>query len=81
MVTYLSIARSQPSLNKIDLNRFFGLLLLVLVLVGVASAQNAKETIVISGTNEGPVVGLGKSVKITGSAQEAVSLGGAGPCR
>lgn len=76
MVTYLSIARSQPSLNKLDLNRFFGLLLLVLVLVGVASAQNAKETIVISGTNEGPVVGLGKSVKITGSAQEAVSLGG-----
>ena len=76
MVTYLSIARSQPSFNKLDLNRFFGLLLLVLVLVGVASAQNAKETIVISGTNEGPVVGLGKSVKITGSAQEAVSLGG-----
>lgn len=76
MVTYLSIARSQPSLNKLNLNRFFGLLLLVLVLVGVASAQNAKETIVISGTNEGPVVGLGKSVKITGSAQEAVSLGG-----
>jgi hypothetical protein len=28
------------------------------------------------GTNEGPVVGLGKSVRITGSAQEAVSLGG-----
>lgn len=76
MVTYLSIARSQPSFNKPDLNRFFGLLLMVLVLVGVASAQNAKETIVISGTNEGPVVGLGKSVKITGSAQEAVSLGG-----
>ena len=76
MVTHLSIARSQPSLNKRDLNRFFGLLLLVLVLVSVASAQNAKETIVISGTNEGPVVGLGKSVKITGSAQEAVSLGG-----
>ena len=76
MVTHLSIARSQHSLNKLDLNRFFALLLWVLVLVGVASAQNAKETIVISGANEGPVVGLGKSVRITGSAQEAVSLGG-----
>jgi len=76
MVTYLSIPRSQHFLNKLDLNRLFGLLLLVLVLVGVASAQNAKETLVISGKNEGPVVALGKSVRITGSAQEAVSLGG-----
>lgn len=76
MVTYLSIPRSQPFLNKLDLNRLFGLLLLVLVLVGVASAQNAKETLVISGKNEGPVVAVGKSVRITGSAQEAVSLGG-----
>jgi hypothetical protein len=46
------------------------------MLVGVASAQNAKETLVISGKNEGPVVAVGKSVRITGSAQEAVSLGG-----
>jgi hypothetical protein len=76
MVTYLSIDRSQHSLNKLDLNRFFALLLWVLILVGVASAQNAKETLVISGSNEGPVVGLGKSVRITGSVQEAVSLGG-----
>ncbi len=76
MVTYLSLARSQHSFNNLDLNRFFALLLWVLVLVGVASAQNAKETIVVSGANEGPVVGLGKSVRITGSAQEAVSLGG-----
>ncbi len=76
MVTYLSTVRSQPSLNKLDLNRFFALLLWVLILVGAASAQNAKETLVISGTNEGPVVGIGKSVRITGSAQEAVSLGG-----
>ena len=76
MVTYLSIPRSQHSLNRLDLHRLFGLLLLVLVLVGVASAQNAKETLVISGKNEGPVVAVGKSVRITGSAQEAVSLGG-----
>jgi hypothetical protein len=76
MVTYLSTVRSQPSLNKLDLNRFFALLLWVLILVGVARAQNAKDTLVISGTNEGPVVGVGKSVRITGSAQEAVSLGG-----
>ena len=76
MVTYLSLPRSQHSLNKLDLSRLFALLLCVLVLVGVASAQNAKETLVISGKNEGPVVALGKSVRITGSAQEAVSLGG-----
>jgi len=76
MVIYLSTVRSQPSLNKLDLNRFCALLLWVLILVGVASAQNAKETLVISGANEGPVVGVGKSVRITGSAQEAVSLGG-----
>lgn len=78
MVTYFSLARFQLSFNKLDLNRFFALLFSVLVLVGVASAQNAneKETIVISGANEGPVVGLGKSVRITGSAKEAVSLGG-----
>ncbi len=50
----------------------------VLLLVGVASAQNAteKETLVISGANEGPVVGIGQSVRITGKAKEAVSLGG-----
>ena len=76
MVTHLSIARSQHSPNKLDLNRLVALLLWVLVLVGAASAQNAKETLVISGKNEGPVVGLGKSIRITGSAQEAVSLGG-----
>ena len=76
MVTHLSIARSEHSLNKLDLQRLCALLLWVLVLVGAASAQNAKETLVISGKNEGPVVGLGKSIRITGSAQEAVSLGG-----
>jgi hypothetical protein len=76
MVTHVSIAGSHYSLNKLDLNRIIVLLLWVLVLVGVASAQNAKETLVISGSNEGPVVGLGKSIRITGSAQEAVSLGG-----
>src|ERR1044071_5209923 len=76
MVTHLSITGSHYTLNKLDLNRLFALLLWVLVLVGVASAQNAKDTLVISGANEGPVVGLGKSVRITGSAQEAVSLGG-----
>ncbi|HET6976996.1 MAG TPA: polymer-forming cytoskeletal protein [Pyrinomonadaceae bacterium] len=78
MVNYFSLTGFQFSANKFDLNRFFALLFAVLVLVGVASAQNAteKETIVISGANEGPVVGLGKSVRVTGSAQEAVSLGG-----
>src|SRR5262245_36898244 len=76
MVTYLSTVRSQPSLNKLDLNRFFALVLWLLNVVAASSAQNAKETLVISGANEGTVVGVGRSVRITGSAQEAVSLGG-----
>ena len=75
MVTYFS---AQFFFSKFDLNRLFALLLWVLVLVvGVASAQNAREeTLVISGANEGPVVAVGKSIRITGSAQEAVALGG-----
>jgi len=80
MVTYLSPAGSQPYLIKFDLNRIFAMFLWVLLLVGAASAQNAKEndTLVISTANAGPVVGIGKTVSITatGRAQEAVSLGG-----
>jgi len=63
--------------EKSDLNRLFALLLWVLVLVGVASAQNsAQEEMVIKGNNEGTVYGLGNSVRVTGTAKEAISLGG-----
>ena len=52
MVTYLS---AQFFFSKFDLNRLFALVLWVLVLVvGVASAQNAREETLISGANEGP---------------------------
>jgi hypothetical protein len=71
-------ATFQLSPGTLDLNRFFALLLWVLLLVGVASAQSAggeKET-VISGNNEGTVYGLGNSVRITGTAKEAIALGG-----
>jgi hypothetical protein len=73
-----ALASFQTSPGKLDLNRLFALLLWVVVLVGVASAQSAasdKET-VISGNNEGTVYGLGNSVRITGTAKEVISLGG-----
>jgi hypothetical protein len=64
--------------GKLDLNRLFALLLWVLVLVGVASAQNSanQQEMVIRGNNEGTVYGLGNSVRIAGTAKEAISLGG-----
>lgn len=80
MIAYISPARSKPSLKKVDFHRLFAMFLWLLLLVGVASAQNAneKDSLVISSANEGPVVGIGKTVSITstGRAQEAVSLGG-----
>jgi len=57
----------------------FGLLFLVLLLVGVASAQTASDekVVVIEGTNEGTVFGMGQSLRITGTVKEgAISLGG-----
>ena len=64
--------------GKLDLNRLFAMLLWVLVLFGVASAQTAadpKET-VIKGNYDGRVYGLGNSVRIVGTAKEAIALGG-----
>jgi len=65
-------------LNNFDLNRVFALLMWVLLLVSAASAQNAtqEKMVLVSGANEGTVLGLGNSVRITGNAKEAVSLGG-----
>ena len=80
MIAYISPARTQPSLRKLDLHRIFVMFAWMLLLVGAVSAQNAndKDAIVISTANDGPVVGIGKTVSITatGRAQEAVSLGG-----
>lgn len=72
------LTTSNLPLRSFDLNRFFALLIWVLLLVGGASAQNASDEkmMVISGTYKGPVVAVGSSVKITGTAPEAVSLGG-----
>lgn len=64
-------------LRKLDLNRLFTLLLWALLLVGVASAQPADETVIVNGTNDGTVFGLGNSVKITGTVKQgAIALGG-----
>jgi len=72
-----ALAIFQLSPRNLDLNRLLGLLLWVLVLVGAASAQNsANQEMVITGNNEGTIYGLGNSVRITGTAKEAIALGG-----
>ena len=81
MVTSYSqavLTTSTLPLRKFDLSRIFALLVWVLLLVGAASAQSESDEkmMVISGTYKGPVVAVGSSVTITGTAQEAVSLGG-----
>jgi hypothetical protein len=73
-----TLAKFQLSPRILELNRLFALLLWVLVLVGVASAQNSatQQEMVIRGNNEGTIYGLGNSVRITGTAKEAIALGG-----
>ena len=72
-----ALATFQLSPRNLDLKRLLGLLLWVLVLVGAASAQNsANQEMVITGNNEGTIYGLGNSVRITGTAKEAIALGG-----
>ena len=72
-----ALAIFQLSPRNLDLNRLLGLLLWVLVLVGAASAQNSSnQEMVITGNNEGTIYGLGNSVRITGTAKEAIALGG-----
>jgi hypothetical protein len=80
------VSRSQASLpifplslTKLDMNRVVALLVWVLLLVGVACAQGASDekVVVINGTNEGTVFGLGNSIKITGTVKQgAMSFGG-----
>ena len=81
----MDISRSQVALTtfpiaprKIELPRLFALLLWVLVLVGAVSAQTAAEKVmVVDGTHEGTVFGMGESLRITGTVKQgAISLGG-----
>jgi len=72
------LTTSPIQLRSFDLNRFVALFVWVLLLVGVASAQNATDDRieVVSGANHAKAFGLGNSVRITGSVKEAMSLGG-----
>jgi hypothetical protein len=78
------ISHSQPTLpgialTKIDLNRLFALLLWFLVLVGVACAQAStdEKVVLIEGTNNTTVFGVGNSVRVTGTVKQgAMSFGG-----
>lgn len=56
----------------------FAMLLWVLLLVGVVSAQTGEEKeVVVDGIHEGTVFGMGQSVRVTGTVKEgAISLGG-----
>ena len=81
----MDISRSQAALTtfpiapgKIDLPRLFALLLWVLLLFGIASAQTAAEkVVVVEGTYDGTAFGMGQTVRITGTVTEgAISLGG-----
>ena len=81
----MDISRSQAALTtfpnapgKIELHRMFALLFWVLLLFGVAGAQTAAEkVVVVDGTNDGTVFGMGQTVHITGTVKEgAISLGG-----
>lgn len=72
-----ALATFQISPGKLDLNRLLALLFWGLLLVGVASAQNsASQPEVIRGDSESTVYALGNSVRITGTAKEAIALGG-----
>lgn len=75
-------AHSQAGLERLQISlkkyRIVALLLWVLLLMGVASAQSSTEEVVlIDGTNEGTVFGIGESIKITGTVKQgAMSFGG-----
>jgi hypothetical protein len=67
------------SLSKVDLNRIFALLVWLLVLVGVACAQSASDekVVLIEGTNDSTVFGIGNSVRVTGTVKQgAMAFGG-----
>jgi|SRR5689334_644649 len=81
MVKSHSQAASQFSLNKLDWHRLVALFVWVLLLVGAASvvcAQSADDKVVlVDGTNDGTVFGVGNSLRITGTVKQgAMSFGG-----
>jgi hypothetical protein len=79
MVNLRSQTASPFSLNKLDWYRIASMLVWVLLLFGVASAQstNDDKVVVITGTNEGTVFGVGNSIRITGTVKQgAMSFGG-----
>src|SRR5215813_1663992 len=79
MVISRSQATSQFSLKKLDWNRIVAMLVWVLLLFGAASAQGASDdkVVVVEGTNEGTVFGVGNSLRITGTVKQgAMSFGG-----
>jgi hypothetical protein len=79
MVNSRSQATSPFSLNNLDWNRIVVMLVWVLLLFGAASAQGASDdkVVVVEGTNEGTVFGVGNSVRITGTVKQgAMSFGG-----
>ena len=79
MVTSRSQVTSQFSLNKLDWNRIVAMLVWVLLLFGAASAQSASDdkVVVVEGTNDGTVFGVGNSLRITGTVKQgAMSFGG-----
>jgi hypothetical protein len=79
MVNSYSHACYPFSLTKIDWNRLAAMLVWVLLLFGVASAQSASDdkVVVVDGTNEGTVFGVGQSVRIAGTVKQgAMSFGG-----
>lgn len=81
MVNSHSQAVSQFSLNKLDWNRLVALFVWVLLLVGAASAVSAQsaddKVVLVDGTNDGTVFGVGKSLRITGTVKQgAMSFGG-----
>ena len=79
MVNSRTQAASQFSLKKLDWNRIVVMLVWVLLLFGAATAQGASDdkVVVVEGTNEGTVFGVGQSVRITGTVKQgAMSFGG-----
>jgi hypothetical protein len=79
MVNSRTQAASQFSLRKLDWNRIVVMLVWVLLLFGAATAQGASDdkAVVVEGTNEGTVFGVGQSLRITGTVKQgAMSFGG-----
>ena len=79
MVISHSQATSQFYRTKLDLNRIVAMLVWLLLLFCAANAQGASDekVVVVQGTNEGTVFGVGNSIRIQGTVKQgAMSFGG-----